>query len=309
MSAEAAEPAKVILLGEHFVVHGSRAVSLAIDRLARARVRRSRSTSVRLRFVDADGSVREARPGPESHLYRYVEEVGRRLSIGPLDVEVAVDFPISAGLGSSASMAAALARAAYRLARGREPARDEVYALANLMEEMVHGRPSGIDLNTVLEKAVILYDGGARRVVDRVVGPELWLVVADTGERRVTGRVVSFVGRVKREMGGVFTGLLEAVDAMSVEGFAAVRRGDLRTVGLLMSANHGILYSIGVSTHLIERLVVKLSGMGAYGAKLTGAGGGGCVIALFGDGESAEEAAETLVSEGLQAFAVRPLYA
>jgi len=204
----------------------------------------------------------------------------------PPSLDIEFEFPASAGLGSSASLAALMYILLYRWLNMRDPPREEIYRHASEFERMMHGNPSGIDLATVVEGGVILYrrDLG---VMDRMVPEELegyGILVADTGVRRSTGELVS---SVTRNLGGlpedIRAGLVEVVDSLVIEAWDAIKR------------------YVGVYIDEAEAAINRLGEEGIYGAKVTGAGGGGCIY-VFGDGRELDTARGILEGFGFKTF-------
>jgi len=157
----------------------------------------------------------------------------------------------------------------------------------------VHITPSGVDPAISTYGGLITYrrGEGIRRLEAR--GP-LELVVGDTGIKRSTGALVSAVRALKERRPRLFASLLEAAEHLVADAVAALERGDLTALGELMDINHGLLSAIGVSNEALDRLVHAARRAGALGAKLTGAGGGGCMVALVepGSGERVARAVE-----------------
>lgn len=304
-SVEVKQPGKIILFGEHFVVHGSYAVAFTINRFVTINAFNGSYSGLTINFKD--GSKISYDIDSNIKLIRYLKFLMSKLNIKDVYIEITLDFPISAGLGSSASMAVGMAEALYKLKYGKSPKISQIYSLANKFEEIVHGKPSGVDLNTILVKKIILYDGKTKQIVDKTdLKYNLYFIVADTLERRDTGKLVSNVSRVKDRYGEVFNNFIDLCKMISINGFNLIKnREKLKQLGKLMILNHGILASIGVSTERIEELVNKAMDSGALGAKLTGAGGGGCIIALV-DKNNIESVVYNLRRAGADVMVVTP---
>ena len=165
-SVNVKQPAKIILYGEHFVVHGSYAVALTINKFLYITVYKNSSFGLTIQF--RDGSSVSYDTDADVKIIKYLRFLSSKLGINDIYVELKLDFPISAGLGSSASMAVGLSEALYKLKYGYSPSSKVLYELADKFEKLVHGNPSGIDLNTILSKKIILYDGTSKRVIDAI---------------------------------------------------------------------------------------------------------------------------------------------
>ena len=288
---QARAPGKVILLGEHAVVYGQPAIALPLDR------------GVTVRCAPAERFHLATRPavGAEA-LEAALGELARNFGEPRVAVHVHSEIPLSAGLGSSAAVAVASTRALAQAA-DRTLADAELLALAASMESTFHGKPSGIDHTTCVWAAPIRFQRGAPDRVERIPVPCLELVVASAGPRagntreKVMGLHAEHQRSPKR-----LEPLFAEVGGIADEGAAALARADVRTLGGLMNRNQVLLREIGVSTEAIDALVERLRALGALGAKLTGAGGGGAVIAVH---EDPAGLVRTLQAEGISAFVAK----
>ena len=282
--SRARAPAKAILFGEHFVVNGSRAIATALDLFTS--VTAAEKASWPLELASASLGLRCV-TGPElTCSSRELEPLlstiralrSRGYDVPPARLTVESDILPSAGLGSSASVSAATAAALTALA-GQDIGPEELFEVTMEGERVAHGNPSGVDAATVVYGGTIVFRRGVGVLdsLDSRVGP---IVVAYSGVRRSTGAavlsVIKFLNAV-RELRDLMIGLVERlIDA----AWEALRDGSLETLGNLMNINHGLLSAIGVSTPELEELLYAARRAGALGAKLTGAGCGGSVIAV-----------------------------
>ena len=308
--AEAVAPAKVILVGEHFVVWGSKALATAVGLYARVRLTRRPGPS-RVIAVSRELGVRvSVWPRCEGHLCQLgaVIEAARKLGVdldGSVEARIESDIPPSAGLGSSAAVASAFAAALLELA-GREPRPETVSMLAFEAEKVVHGRPSGIDNTVTSHGGTVVYRVGGEFQLYRTRLGEARLIVVDTGLRRSTGDAVKRALRVSEVLGRVKSELLRLVDGLVDEALAAALRGDLERLGTIMNFAHGLLHGIGVTNHAIDSVVHSLRRVqGVVGAKVTGAGLGGVVVALAVPG-MAGRIAEELKLQRLRVLVAEP---
>jgi mevalonate kinase len=306
---------KAILLGEHAVVYGQPALAGAIDATVRcawrsvdAGSRQGRETMLRvhapawkLEVEIAGGAALDdaARGDPARAMAALVHALDAHLgmdvlgALGPGAITVDTRLPAAAGLGSSAALGVAVTRTLAH-ALGRDLADDEVAALAHSAERCFHSNPSGVDVALATRGGLGLFYRGVG--LEPVDAPPMRLAVGLTGVPRSTAVMVERVAaarEVARAAGStrVDDGLV-AMGHAAVAGAEAMRAGDATALGRLMNDAQGILAALGVSSPEIDRLCEIARAAGALGAKLTGAGGGGAVIALGGPGadEGAPEA-------------------
>jgi len=249
---------KAILAGEHFVVYGAPALAVPV---------RGRRISVRV--ARAPGPWR-CPPGARTHLEAMLDRLG--LAPAGVTVEVAGDIPTGVGLGGSAALAVALVRALGVT----EPA--EVQRLAHDLESLAHGRPSGIDDATVAwERPVRLEHGAGLRLLP-AASPPLWVVVTPAGPstREAIGRVASWrdAHRVR------FDAMVAATRGLVDGAEAALVARDWAGLGRVMDASGELLDEVGAVTPAIARICRELRRHGAWGAKVTGAGFGGALLAI-----------------------------
>jgi len=276
--------AKVILFGEHAVVHGRTAVAAALDRGATSTGRRIEGPS-RLelhawsKVVFADYSQRPEQPGDDDDVARaFAAVLGEVGGEGAVDVEIDVQVPGGAGLGCSAAIAVALARA---IAEARGVALDDRRAAecANAWERVFHGNPSGVDGAVAAHGGVISFRRG-EAIRPIVPGGVMDLCVGYTGEPSSTKSMVEAVARQLARRPEVVERTFDGIDTLARKGAQAIEAGRWYEVGQMMDLNHALLSSLMVSTEALERACNAARNAGAVGAKLTGGGGGGCAIAL-----------------------------
>lgn len=279
--------AKAILLGEHAVVYGQPAIAVPIvSRRAEALVCDAAPGSAGA-IVASDLGVRypRGRSYVDDHgqfLWAAAEGALRAcLGEGPwpaLEIVVRSTIPIASGMGSGAAVSAAIARgiaAHFCVSLSRERLSELVYAT----ECLLHGTPSGID-NTVVafESAVWFRRGqGAQPLA---LGAPLALVMGDTGIPSRTRESVALVRRRWQAQPAPLEALFEAIGATVCQARAALAAGDLPALGRLLDRNQELLQELGVSDPALERLIAAARRAGALGAKLSGGGMGGCMVAL-----------------------------
>jgi len=260
---------KVILFGEHAVVHGVRAIAAGISRGVRARSASAVADSI---WVN-DKAL------PSGHgLYAALLALRQFLRLDPITLELHSDIPEGSGLGSSAAMAVATARALMK-SHGLQLSERTLFQAAQSWEGVFHGNPSGVDVAAAQSGSTVGFVRG-EEPAPVVLAKPLDLVVVQAGPPESTKRMVELVARNKARNPVQFDKSLQAIAALVENATVLLRQGDWSAVGKLMDLNHMLLAAWMLSTEDIERACNLARTHGALGAKLTGAGGGGCVIAL-----------------------------
>ena len=297
MRAIAEAPSKAIITGEHFVVHGAWALAAALPRKVRVQIVRADDFIIRSdRFGDR-GSPK-LRP-----IARVVEAMAREFSVRPsVRVSVRSEIPEGAGLGSSAATMVAVASAfsrLYSLGLGVE----EIVKCSMVGERQVHGNPSGIDPTVCAHGGVLLFRPGSRpRMVP--LDSSRSFIVAYSGTTRSTKGQIGRVSLAKQRFPGFFSMLTGAVSEFSLEAAERLRDGDMEALGDLLVANHAILGTLGISNETLDGMVDLMGSLGCYGAKLTGAGGGGSVVAVAPKAKE-KNVVSTLSARGFETFKAR----
>jgi mevalonate kinase len=282
-------PGKIIVLGEHAAVYGEPVLAGAIQRGVTARA---------VAGVSGIEVPHGLTPTQGEALERAFEAARMAVKAPPVFVSVKSDLPVGMGLGSSAALSVAIARVLLA-ARGKAFGVPQVLALAAVMEGEFHGTPSGVDHTTSARGELVLYrrKGPTRPVKAR---KPLRMVVALAGVRTPTKATVAGLRERRARWPRRYGRLFHEIGALAAEGARAVAKGDLDELGDLMNINHGLLWAMQLSSERIDAMVRRLRGLGALGAKLTGAGGdGGAVIGLF---EEPAAAMQQLTGEGVQCF-------
>ena len=275
---------KVILLGEHAVVYGSHALALPVRDAMRAGVRvAGRGEGIRLKIpawhTDVVLDIRE----PEARGFAATAAlILDALDIGErnLEINVASRLPRAMGLGSSASLAVAVIRALNeRFELGLDD--EAVNALAFRCETLAHGTPSGVD-NTLATYAqpLLFRNRGELEQTPVRLRETIPLVVAWGDEHGLTATQVAGVRERRLRTPRVYDALFEQIDELTLASAEALEEADYRAVGDMMNVCQGLLNGIGVSTPTLERMIHVAREAGATGAKLTGGGGGGSIVAL-----------------------------
>jgi mevalonate kinase len=297
MRAIAEAPAKAIITGEHFVVHGAWALAAALPRKVRVAVEPSSKFEV---LSDLFGKAGAPELLPVS---RVVEEMAREFSEKPaVRVTVSSDVPGGAGFGSSAATMVAVA-SAYSKLNSLGLTVPEIIECAMVGERSIHGNPSGIDPAICAHGGVILFrtEEALKKVSFRGTRS---LILSYSGLKRSTRGQIGRVSEMKEKYPGMFESLATGMSELSLRASEMLRADDAKGLGSLMTINHAALMSLGVSTDALDKMVDLLLSMGSYGAKLTGAGGGGSVLAVAPEGKE-KSIVSGLSARGFDTFRVK----
>lgn len=275
-TASASAPGKIILTGEHFVVHGAYSIAAAINKRVTVTVRKRTGAS---RIVS--GNV-ISKIGQNDGRFIAVKTVLKKIlekaSESSLEVMITSEIPDGSGLGSSAATSVAVAAAALKLCKMPVDQRS-IFEMAMFGEKSVHGNPSGVDVEASLLGGLLLFSktAGAKSVpLDR----SLKLLVAYSGKRRNTKNLIAKVSNKKKAYPHVFESLTNASSFLTLSILDSITNGDLPRLGAYMNLSQATLSWLGVSNTTLEQMIDRVTEEGVFGAKLTGAGGGGSIIAL-----------------------------
>lgn len=274
---------KVILSGEHAAIYGFPSVAVGLDRGVFARVEVDATASAtRLRLRDLGMDIAEnddhdlARALSALLATTQASKRTKRPASKPtsLSIEVFSSLPMGSGLGSSAALGVAIARALDPRA-----SEEEILARVMVWERVFHGEPSGLDALVAARGGCVSFvRGGTPTTIE--ISRSGYICVGLSGRAASTKAVIASVAAKRASDATATTAIFEAIGGIARRMGEALRIGDLERAGHLMTANHVLLRRLGVSTPSLDRLCDLAMTSGAYGAKLTGAGGGGASIAL-----------------------------
>ncbi len=303
----ATAPGKAILFGEHAVVYGQPAIAAPVTQVkARAIVSpqpdRPRGwVGVQAPDIGLEKTLLELPENdPLSRVIGGVLEATATPQPPACTIRITSTIPIAAGLGSGAAISVATIRA-FSEFLGRPMNDEQVSNLTFEVEKLHHGTPSGID-NTVITYETPIYfaktntDAENQLVILKVARP-FTLVIGDSGVSSPTALTVGDVRQAWLENGEFYEELFVRTGDLVKHARQAIEKGDIQVLGQLMDENQALLEKMGVSSAELDRLIQAARQAGAYGAKLSGGGRGGNMIALVPD-DAAGEIAEALFTAG-----------
>jgi len=288
-SIERSASGKIILCGEHSVVYGRPAIAVPVSTMrAYASIDPApKGSGLQIHALDLQQKLTLKDAGNEHPLALGARLVLEHLMAPEPDAILTLrsDLPIASGLGSGASVAAATARA-LGAALGTELSPEVISEIAYEVEKIHHGNPSGID-NTVIawEKPVYFVRGTAPETFS--IHTPFKLLIAYSGIASSTRAAVAEVRRRWEAAPGYYNVVFNCIGAISKAARAAVEQGAIQTLGTLLNENHDLLVKMGVSLPQLDNLAQAARRAGALGAKMTGSGHGGNVIALVEDATTA----------------------
>jgi mevalonate kinase len=281
----ATAPAKIILFGEHAVVYGRPAIAVPVMEVkARAVVKadpRAASGTIQIQAPALDLAVPLQELPPDHPLGKAVRMVLENFDIShppSLTLRITSTIPIAAGMGSGAAVTVAVMRALSAFL-GSPLSDEQVCEMAYQVEVLHHGTPSGID-NTTITYARPVYFIKGHPVQTLQVAQSFTLVIGDSGVPCPTGVSVGAVRQAWQAESSRYEALFDAIGDLTGEARRAIESGNPAALGPLMDKNQEYLAEMGVSSVELEKLVEAARSAGALGAKLSGGGRGGNMIAL-----------------------------
>ncbi|NVK39989.1 MAG: mevalonate kinase [Oceanospirillaceae bacterium] len=272
-----------MLMGEHAVLFGERAIACAVDRYMRVRIvrRNDREVWVRSALANAHGTLDSLPQEPQlSFVLATIERYADRLPAG-FELEVASEFSHTVGLGSSAAVTAALV-AALQAYSASDTAPEAVFDAALGVIHAVQGRGSGTDLAASVYGGLISYTVSPRRI-DRLPGlPAISLYYS--GYKTRTPEVLARVEAAAKGYEGLHRGLYRLMGATCEQAEDAISRQDWAALGRLMNVYQGLMDALGVNDATLAQMVYRLrQNPQVLGSKISGSGLGDCVLALGAD--------------------------
>ncbi|MHA1647422.1 MAG: mevalonate kinase [Promethearchaeota archaeon] len=290
-------PGKCILFGEHAVVYGYPGIAIAINIFSHCKItkqnndtnKKNKSIRIELKNYNKELVFQEENlihEGNTSEFQQFTKgfqlfQSEFDLDLSGLSITISSDLWPSAGLGSSASVALAFCAAIsnfYKL----NLTKNQLSQYAFQMEQVVHGSPSGIDNNVCTFGGILYYKD---RILTHIGDLGLFksfpsLLVVNSGKIHNTKSAIQKISNLKDQNPEKIKKIFQKIGKISEQGFIGLEKHDWEKIGHLMDQNQQLLVELGLSTPEIDEILKIAKLYPIYGAKLTGAGAGGCVIIL-----------------------------
>lgn len=294
MTTTCSAPGKIYLFGEHAVVYGEPAIACAIEL-------RTRVTAGSSQVISISSDI--ATTGLDFDIHPYVSTAIKKLGSPGVSIEVTSRLPVGSGLGSSAAVTIATL-AAINLEFGLGHSDEEIAIMGHEIEKEVQGAASPTD-------TFVSTFGGVVEIPSRKKLPLLdcGIIIGNTNKGaspKKTAKLVKQVAQLREKYPESIDPIIKTIGSLSKNGENLLAKKDYNSLGKLMNVNHGLLDALGVGTAELSALVYAARDAGAYGAKITGAGGGGCMVAIS---DSPDEVAAAIENAGGKAIitALTPL--
>ena len=282
MTSISKAPGKIILFGEHFVVYHNRAILGAIDKYATVTSEKTNTDNILISSSLGQSSIQKDEDVDEvEKKFRPFFHIAKQIILKNnfdkgISIKIESDIPIGAGLGSSSACCVAAAASISNLFNNTDE--KEILELAIQAEKTIFPNSSGADCTVSVYGGIIEYQ--KERGFSKInTENEFNFLIINSEQVHVTDKVVERVKKFKEENKDVFSELCSEEERLITRALDSMKNNDLKTIGKCMAQNQIYLEQIGVSNDellLITKEIEKIT----FGAKITGAGDGGCIIAL-----------------------------
>lgn len=288
----ASAPAKIILFGEHFVLYNQPAILASINKRIKidSRIVLENKNIIRIETNDFGKKTYPLSILKNTNQNRYndffypiiyilkkiLQESEKTEGI---EIKIESEIPYGVGLGSSAALSVAAVAAIYGLIN-RHSKKKEILELAIETEKIIHRNSSGADCVISTYGGLMYYQKNSN-VRQLKYSKKLNFIITNTGLKHSTGELVSIVERFRQNNFATFIELSNNVTNICNNAIEALKEGNTLKLGKLMNENQTLLEQIGVSNKEINKIIETSLNYGAIGSKLTGAGGGGCILSII----------------------------
>jgi mevalonate kinase len=292
MQVIASAPGKAILFGEHAVIYGKPAIAVAIDKKARVKIRERIDSKTYVEvpglgiseYLEPENDViheKQINKGILDYISKSLKKVNQLSGLkkqNGMDINVDLEIPIGSGLGSSAAVTVATITA-LSFYNKLEFKKDEIANYAHQVELDVQGAASPIDTTLSTYGGVIYLSRNSEEITHLPLNWNPSLIIGYTDRESNTRELVESVRIKKESYPSVINPIMDSIEQITDNAREAIVCENAEILGELMNINHGLLDALGVNTPELSRMVYIARKAGAIGSKITGAGGGGSIIA------------------------------
>ena len=300
MNGRFTAPGKIILFGEHAVVYGKPAIAIPVSGMRASAWSETSKNGLTINALDLDEKFKINDNENQFTVLAQAILAKTNQNEPNLTINLSSKLPQGSGMGSSAATSTAVCRALSGHF-GVNLAENEISELVFDAEKVVHGTPSGID-NTVVAYEMPVYFIKGKKPETFEPGKKFFLVIGDTGIEASTKETVSNVRNNWKKEPGLMDGYFDEIERITKQGKIAIENGNEKMVGEMMDENHELLNSIGVGHDKLEKLIEIAKNTEALGAKLTGGGGGGNMVALAKDKKAQKKIHDAITEAGYRAY-------
>lgn len=290
-------PGKIILMGEHSVVYGKQSIALPFYSVGVKCTVLSKKGPLKLDSSCFNGNL-DLSSNEVKGLKTLIEKTLEYLKKEKKNLAITIEstIPPQRGLGSSAAVSVAVVRALFDYFKV-DLNKETLNKLVFVAESIHHNNPSGLDANTIISERLLLFskEEGIKFIASKI---NAFLVVADTGLFGNTKESVSQVKKLMDENKDHANALIDELGDATNKSLITLKNNDVKTLGKHMSKAHFLLRELGISNETLDLYVDISMKNGAYGAKLTGGGNGGCMIAITDSIVDAKNISNALINEG-----------
>lgn len=305
MKSKASSPGKVILFGEHFVVYGVKAILCAIDKRVTVTAEKIPEKKISIKSkIDVEFPINKPITEIDSPLKPFYYLANKMIKeynhATGIKILVESEIPSGVGLGSSSACCVASAAAISKLFE--EISKERILELAIEAEKTIFQNTSGADCTVCTYGGLIEYhkENGYSQIESK---PSFHLIIANSNIEHSTNSIVSNVKKFKDSNGEKFSELCQQESELINKVMINLKNENLKELGKSMHENQKFLEIIGISNEKLQEMI-KLAEKTSFGAKITGAGGGGCIIALTGE-SNLEKTVSHLREKNQDCFSVK----
>jgi len=304
LKSKASAPGKVILFGEHFVVYGVKAILCAINKRITVTAEKIEGEKISIKSNIGNLELKTGKliseiNSPLKPFYYLADKMLKNDNTG-IEIIVESDIPLGVGLGSSSACCVAGAAAISRLFK--KTTNEEILALAIEAEKTIFENTSGADCTVCTYGGIMIYDkeNGFHKIESE---PNFHLVIANSNIEHSTQSIVEDVRKFKENDEIKFSSLCKIESKLIEDVLELLKGNDIKKLGIKVKENQEHLETIGVSNTTLREMI-QIGQTESFGAKITGAGGGGCIYALT-DKSNLEQTINQFKDKNYDCFSVK----